>query len=194
MSNVELTTAPRTRKPSNIEIDERPMIVIDLDPMQEAFCRYVFETPEKENIIQINRRNAIGKHIYSHIQPTDFGTYKQRETCKNPVRFALEVNGAAAAITSRFVYVDRWGEQKIRDFIDSSYDLWLKRFFEIGYNLKHEQKEIIECVLRMLNRRDKQDNYEAIKKRDYRRKRSVQDLRIKEALKHSETALNKVIY
>jgi hypothetical protein len=50
-----------------IETENKPKVIVDLPPLLEAYCRYVFETPPKQETIVVNRHNLIGKELYGFI-------------------------------------------------------------------------------------------------------------------------------
>ena len=69
--------------------------------------------------------------------------------------------------------MDRWGEQKINDFIEVEFRQRMRLIFEAGYQKKCSQKEIIEAIMEEYNIKNCTLNYDAIKKSDYRNQKKV---------------------
>lgn len=167
-----------------MDIKDLPSITLDLNPILEAYCRWIFESESNTAPIKISRKESIGKIIYSNIRISDH--YEPNLEMKNPVTFILpQTEVGKYILKNNFLYIDSFGREKIRDFIDSEFRAWIRRCFENGYEFKFEQREIIESILRGLNIRNNTDNYEMIKKIDYRKKRSREERRFKLVLTSS---------
>lgn len=162
-------------------MDTKPRVAVELTPILEAFCRFIFNTPESQNEIVISRVHDIGKLIHSNIQANELP--QKRPCMDNPVTFILPTNqDNHHAITSHFISVSSWGRQKIKDGIEYEYKKWVERRFEIGYLKRYNQKDIIYAILRALNVRNNVVNFDAIKKIDYRNRRKVEEKRFFELL------------
>jgi hypothetical protein len=156
--------------------EEKPQITVNLSPVLEAYCRWIFETNGNEKEIMISRRHDVGKHIFSHVLPSDHAVKRPKKT--NLVTFTLPTSDNSwLALKTHFLYIDDWGEMKINDFIQSDFDFWARERFSRGYNFGWCQKDIIDAILRGLNLRNNAANYDAIKKNDYRNRRSKQEKR-----------------
>jgi hypothetical protein len=166
---------------TKIDFTEKPQITISLPLHLEAFCRFTFKTPDEQKEIIITRNHDIGRLIHSNINTSDL---PMKSPCiPNRVIFILPVNKINHhGITSHFLKVSSWGEQKIVDGIEYEYRKWVERCFEIGYQKKWEQKEIIEAILRGLNIRNNVANYDAVKKNDYRMRKKLDEKRFTELL------------
>lgn len=159
----------------------RPQVTVSLSPLLEAYCRFVFGTPPDEKEISINRKKDIGKLIHAHILSKKYAI--KGPSIKNPVTVILPVNPENQnGILSGFLYVDRWGMQKIQDGIENEFRKFVERRYELGYRKKYEQREIIEAILRGLNVRNNAANFDAIKKIDYRNHRKTQEIQFSELL------------
>jgi len=165
----------------NIDLSTKPQITIDLDPILEAFCRYVFKVPSMQKEIVISRNHDIGKLICSNVITRDLPV--KRPCLDHPVTFILPVNKVNHnSVRFHFLFVSNWGEQKIQDGIDYEYRTWVKRKFERGYEMGMSQDKIIEAVLRGLNVRNNTANFDAIKKIDYRNRRKAEEKRFESLL------------
>lgn len=159
----------------------QPSITISLNPVLEAYCRWVFATPPEHKEINITRHHCIGKHIFSHVLKSDLPV--KRPVKNNPVVFTLPTtDNSFQALKNSFLFVDDWAEMKINDFIKADFDLWVRRRFESGYFYRLQQKEIIDAILRGLNLRMNAVNFDMIKKIDYRNRRKLEEKRFKSLL------------
>lgn len=150
------------------------ILTIELPPHLEDYCRHEMKIDTNDNII-LSRSTDIGKHIYSHILTLDMPAKKIQYV--HPVRFIVPVTGANRyALVSRFIYVSRWGEEKIRDYIETDFKQRMRILFEAGYRKKYTQKDIIESILQAYNIKNTALNYEAIKKSDYRNQKKVRKI------------------
>lgn len=158
--------------------DERPQIQVNVPVVLEAYCRWIFKTPESESKITIDRNEDIGKHIFSHVKATDHP--KKRPVKGNMVTFILPMtDNAWLALRKNFLTIDDWGEMKVNNFIESEFNNWCKEKFWKGYFWGWKQKEITSAILRGLNLRSNEINEAAIIKNDYRRRRKEETERFK---------------
>lgn len=156
-------------------------LIIDLPPHLADFCRHELGYDTQERIM-LKRGHDIGKHIYSHVSVSDLPV---KSNCMvNPVTFIIPVTAANRyALVARFLYVSRWGEEKIKDYIETEFNQRMRLLFESGYRKKYTQKEIIESILDAYNIKNTAISYEAIKKSDYRYKKKTRKI-IFEDIKH----------
>jgi hypothetical protein len=165
----------------NIELSTKPQITLDLPSILHSYIRFVFDTPTCEDYIILNRKHEIGKLINAMVLTSDVPV--RRPLTDNPVKLILPVTeNNVNPVKFHFIYVSPWGEEKIRDYIDAHFRLWIKRRFEIGYELNYEQRDIVEAILRGLNERNQAANFDAIKKIDYRNRRKIEEKRFKKLL------------
>jgi len=159
-----------------LDLSTKPQITISLSPLLEGYCRFIFNTPTKQKEIIVSRSHDIGMLIHSNIISSDIPV--RRPFIANPVTLILPTNKVNHhAIRFHFLKVSKWGEQKIQDGIEFEYRKWVERRFELGYQKKFSQKEIIDAILRALNVRNNAANFDAIKKIDYRNRRKIEEKR-----------------
>ena len=92
------------------------ILTISLKPHLADFCRHEMRQDKEGNII-LSRKSDIGKHIYSMVMTSDMPV--KGLPCTDPVSFIIPVTGANQYIIKyRFIYVSRWGEEKIQDYIE----------------------------------------------------------------------------
>lgn len=162
--------------------ETKPTVTIDLPPVLEAYCRWIFETARDEEAITVNRRHNVGKHLFSKVMRSDCPVSKKKAK-KNPVTFILpSTDNAFAAFKRHFIYVDDFATMQIIDFIEAEFDFWLRHRFETGYKFGWSQDEIVNAILRGLNIRSNAANFDAIKKRDYRTRRKTEEKRFETLL------------
>lgn len=145
------------------------ILTISLKPHLADYCRHEMRQDKEGNLI-LSRKNDIGRHIYSNIVTSD--TPVKGLPISDPINFLIPVTGANQYIMKyRFVYVSRWGEEKIQDYIESEFNLRMRLLFEAGYKKNYSQKQIVESILQAYNIKNTALNYEAVKKSDYRMSR-----------------------
>lgn len=165
----------------NVNLQTKPQITISLDPVLEAFCRYIFKTPPNQKQIIVSRCQDIGKLIHSNVITSDLPVRRPFDI--NPVTFIIPVNKVNHhAVSFNFLKISNWGEQKIQDGIEYEFRRWVNLKFENGYRKHHQQKDIVEAILRGLNVRNNAANFDAIKKIDYRHTRKEEEKRFKSLL------------
>lgn len=159
----------------------KPQVTISLEPVLEAYLRFVFKTPADQEAITINLKKDIGKLIHSHVHSSH--SIRKGPCVPNPVTVILPINTENDyGVLSGFLYVDEWGLQKIRNGIEYEFRKWVERRFEIGYEKRFEYKDIIEAILRGLNVRNNIANFDSIKKINYRNRRRIEEKRFSELL------------
>ncbi len=149
----------------------KTVLTINLRPHLEDFLRHELKT-DKDGDIILSRHTDIGKMIFSHILTSGLGPV--HPVLDHPVRFTILTNAYNNVfLKHRFCYVDKWGEQKINDYIEAEFRQKMRLIFEAGYSRKCTQKEIIEAILEEYNIKNCALNYETIKKSDYRNQKKV---------------------
>ena len=150
------------------------IITIELPPHLADYCRHEFGEDSEGNII-LRRTHDIGKVIYSNILTADLP--QKQLPGLYPVRFIIPITKANRyVLVSRFLYISRWGEEKIKDYIDAEFNQRMRVLFEAGYRKKYSQKQIIEALLQQYNIKNTSLNYEAVKKSDYRNQKKFRKL------------------
>lgn len=150
------------------------ILTLNLPAHLSDYCRHELGC-DNEGRIVLKRGHDIGKHIYSHVSVSDLPV--RSNGMENPVEFIIPVTAANRyALVSRFLYVSRWGEEKIKDYVETEFNQRMRLLFESGYRKKYTQKEIIEAILDAYNIKNTAVSYEAIKKSDYRYKRKTRKI------------------
>lgn len=159
----------------------KPQITLNLHPVLEAYCRWIFETPRENKEIAFDRMNDVGKHLFSHIKASELPAKKRpRKDGFNLVTFDVTLaHNCGYQLTNHFLYVDDWAEMKINDFIRTDFNACCRKWFWKGYNFGWTQETIIKAILRGLNLRNNIENYEAIKKNDYRVRKKKEEEQFK---------------
>ena len=146
-------------------------MIVNLPAHLSDYCRHELGCDTQGRII-LKRGHDIGKHIYSHVSISDLPV--KMSSVANSVTFIIPVTAANRyALVSRFLYVSRWGEEKIKDYIETEFNQRMRLLFEAGYRKKYTQKEIIEAILDAYNIKNTAVSYEAVKKSDYRYKKKT---------------------
>lgn len=165
----------------NPKFTPKPQVTISLEPILEAYCRFIFKTPFDQPEITINLKKDLGMLIHSHVKISH--CFRKGPSLTNPVTIILPTNPISQhRVLSGFLYVDGWGMQKIENAIEYDFRKWVERRYEIGYGKRFDRKDIIEAILRGLNVRNNVANFDAIKKIDYRNHRKTEEKRFIELL------------
>lgn len=149
---------------------DKPKITISLKPHLADYCRHEFGVDIKCDEITLTRKHDIGKLINSVIIANDVPV--RRPFISSPCVFILPLSGITD-MRNKFLYVSKWGEQKIQDFIEAEFNMHIKRFFDYGYEKGFSQKRIIEAILAGFNIRNNGISWDSVKKNDYRRRRKI---------------------
>lgn len=153
---------------------DKNIITIDLAPHLADYCRHEFGEDSKGNII-LRRNHDIGKVIYANILTSDLP--QKQLPGLHPITFIIPVTKANRYVLgSRFLYISRWGEEKIGDYIEAEFNQRMRVLFEAGYRKKYTQKQIVEAILQQYNLKNTSLNYEAVKKSDYRNQKKFRKL------------------
>lgn len=174
----------------NVNLETKPRITFSLHPLHEAFCRLIFNTPENQKLIILSRRHDIGKLIFGHIMSGDIQL--SRPVLDHSVTFILPMpnNEHGYWLRYRFIYIPKWVEEKFRDAIEYEFKFWVKERFRKGYEeYNMDQETIIKAILRGLKVRNNKDNYEMIKKIDYRKRRTKEEIDFKNLLSIEKSAV-----
>ena len=166
---------------NNIDYSNKPKVVISLEPILQNFCRFIFNTDPAERYVRITRKILIGKLIYSTVLTSDIPVKRPSKT--NEITFVLPITKEGGYILRwRHIYIPGWAEEKLQDNLEWEFKKWVRERFEIGYEKKFTQKEIIETILRALNVRNNAANFDTIKKIDYRNRRRLVEKRFNDLL------------
>lgn len=156
----------------NVDLTSKPQVIIDLPMILEAYCRFATNTPKDQNEIVVTRCNDFGKSINGFLSKTN--TKPEPKKYQNPVTFIVpETNLNKVSLETKYLYISCEDQEQIADRIEVLFNRWIDVFFEDGYKMNLSQLDIIESVLDILNLRMKTTNFDQIKKRDYRKTKSV---------------------
>ena len=147
-------------------------IKIKLEPYLEDYLRYVFSIKPKEEI-QIHRQNDIGRCIMGVLIELEFPEKQLNASDLITIHLPTLRN---VDLDTKFVSVDKWGNDRIRDYILAEFNANSKAFFEIGYERNFQQKDIVDAFLHGYNIRNNSLSFEAVKKSDYRRRKKKASL------------------
>lgn len=160
----------KTRKNNQISAAS---VDVDLKPHLEDFLRHEMNCPTGP--IVLTRSSDIGKYIYSHI--TTSVVPPKKADRKNAVTVLLPVTSANKHIIQyRFLFIGKWGEEKIQDYLEAEFRFRIRLLFEIGYRKRYQQKQIIESILQNYNIRHSAVSFDAVKKCDYRHNRKLRKI------------------
>jgi len=163
------------------DIENKPKVIVDLPPLLEAYCRYVFQTPPNQETIIVNRKNLIGKALNGLVEKTTCRAGQQNFV--NPVVFTVpETKFNNYSLVSKYVYMRAEENEAFADRVEILYSGWIENIFKDGYAMNLDQVSIIECVLDILNVRLNVANFDMIKKYDYRSRKSEVRMRTKAML------------
>jgi hypothetical protein len=172
-------------------INQNHSITIDLNPVLEGYCRWIFEMPKRCDI-KVNQNHDIGKHICSSFQVGR--SHDPRPVLINPVTFILPITEHNHYIfKTKPIHVNKFYESQIVNYIDAYFGIWVREKFELGYLMDQDQRAIIEAILTIINVRNNADNYEMVKKRDYRVQKKKEQIRFEMLLNCSISSKNKII-
>lgn len=150
----------------------KPRVIVDLPPLLEAYCRFVFQTPPNQETIVVSRKNVIGKAVNGFIEKTSDRTGQQNFV--NPVVFAVpETDLNKYSLSTKFIYMRAEENEAFTDRVETLYSGWIENLFREGYAMNLDQISIIECVLDILNVRLNVATFDQIKKYDYRNRRRL---------------------
>ena len=157
-------------------------VVIDLPPVLQAFLRFANETPKDQEEIVVSRKTEFGKLINGFLSKST--TTPDKIPIENPVFIVVpRTPHNWYSLETMYCYISKEDQEQVIDRIEVLFNKWIDVFFEDGYKMNLCQLDIIESVLDILNIRMNAANFDAIKKRDYRksksdiRKRSLEILR-----------------
>ncbi len=150
------------------------VLTINLKPHLADYCRHEMKQDVDGNII-LSRKSDLGKVISSMVLTSDLPVSAVK--CDNPVSFVVPVTAANQyAVKYHFIYVSKWGEQRIQDYIEAEFNQRMRILFECGYRKNYTQKQIVEAILEGYNIKKTALSYEAVKKSDYRTAKKIRKL------------------
>jgi len=151
-------------------IEDKPIIILDLRPNLMNFMINQFGEDEK-GMIKLNKRNPIGVFIDSM---WSVSALPIKHNYENPVKLILPINNENHYIVKyNFIHFESWKMNQINDYIEARMDLYIREFFQTGYEKKYCQKTIIEALLINLNIKKNQYSFDMLKQYDFRNRRNT---------------------
>ena len=162
---------PQKQNRKITEKPNRPLVVIDLPPILEAFCRHLFETPDDKNEIYARRSHNIGRAVIGYLSKRD--DQPVLPAMKNPVTFIVpETRANWYSLQTKYLYFTTEDREAFVDRVETEFTNWLENHFRDGYAMNMDQFTIVETVLDILNVRMNATTFDAIKKNDFRKRKT----------------------
>lgn len=147
-------------------MNDKPQITIELSPHLHDLLYHDFPHENRE-YVTLNMSSDIGKYITSMIETTH--RIPKDVEMKNPITLILPVKEWSHYIfRNRFIYIPKWKEIMIQDFLEATWRLRVREYFTIGYDKGFSQDKIINAFLMSYNIKKNKVTYDQIKKIDYR--------------------------
>ena len=163
-----------TQKSSRLKITEktqRPLVIIDLPPILEAFCRHLFNTPDENKEIYARRSHTIGRGVIGYLSKSD--QQPVLPAMVNPVTFVVpETKLNWYSLQTKYLYFSAEDRESFIDRVEIEFANWVENHFRDGYAMNLDQFSIVETVLDILNVRMNATTFEAIKQNDFRKRKS----------------------
>lgn len=158
-------------KPKQTSKPPKPKVVIDLPILLEAFCRYLFNIPEDQKEVYAPRSHAIGRAVNGYLSKSDFKPVLSEP--KNPVIFVVpETKYNWYSLETKYLYFSAEDREAFIDRIETEFTNWVENHFRDGYAMNMDQFTIVETVLDILNVRMNATTFDAIKKNDFRKRKT----------------------
>lgn len=150
---------------------EKPQITINLAPHLHDFLYHEFKRDDKEAVV-LSTANDIGKYISSMVTIKDRPPKKVE--MENPITLILPIQEENHYIlTHNFLYIPKWKEKMIQDYLESSWKIRVREYFIVGYEKGFSQDKIISAFLLAYNIKKNRFTYDQIKKIDYRNRKKI---------------------
>lgn len=169
-------------------MDNKPIITINLKPHLYDFLLHEFNRDEKGKLINtdhilLNRRSDIGLFIDSMWSVSDLPVKQEFE---NPCKILLPSSEQNHyVIQYNFLYVSKWKELQINEYLEAVWRRRIRDFFSVGYQKGYKQNDIINGILMAFNIKKNAISFDMIKKHDYRNRQNF----IKKVASEIESAL-----
>ncbi|MDD2799390.1 MAG: hypothetical protein PHV20_12430 [Bacteroidales bacterium] len=144
-----------------------PYITIDLPNHLIDFLHHEFKTDETGAIIlETSKRKPIGLFINSMWESSDFPV--KRLPMDNPIRIRVPKTDWGASALRKFLFVPKYKLEMIVIHLQAAFELRRERFFYEGARKGYPQKLIIEAFMKEYGRKKNSQNFDQLKKMDYR--------------------------
>ncbi|KAA6322771.1 hypothetical protein EZS27_027717 [termite gut metagenome] len=160
---------------TNQTIEEKPNVIIELAPYLHDFLYHEFGCDKKKDDgVIITVSNDIGMIIQSMIEFSNIP--KQQEIKDHPIKLYLPLQEWNHFLYRRsFLYVPVWKQRMIQGYIETSFRIHIREYFQEGYDKGFKQEQILQAFLTSYNIKQNAINYDAIKKYDYRNRRKIRE-------------------
>ncbi|KAA6349006.1 hypothetical protein EZS27_003606 [termite gut metagenome] len=160
---------------TNQTAEKTPSVVIELAPHLHDFLYHEFACSKKKyDGVMITVTNDIGKYIQSMIDISN--TPKNQEIKENPIKLYLPTQEWNHYIFQKnFLFVPVWRQKMIQDYIEASFRIRIREYFQEGYSKGFKQERILQSFLLSYNIKNNAINYDAVKKYDYRYRQKIRE-------------------
>ncbi|OFX52333.1 MAG: hypothetical protein A2066_00125 [Bacteroidetes bacterium GWB2_41_8] len=176
------------KNPIQPQPPQKPKVLIDFPVLLEAFCRYLFKTPDHQQEIYAPRSHSIGRAVNGYLSKSDFKPVLPKP--ENPVIFIVpETKYNWYSLQTKYLYFSSEDREAFIDRVETIFSNWAEIHFKEGYAMNLDQFAIVESVLDILNVRMNATNFDAIKKHDYRERKTEVRKRSKAILMQRKLAI-----
>lgn len=128
--------------------------------------------PESSEII-VTPKYSIGKTIISLVKISP-----KPKTSYGSNHITIRIPASHLKKDCKFLYFDEFSTQQINYAIDSQFDIDFRNFCVTGREKGVKTYMVVQAFMRMYNMRNSPDLFERLKKRDYRRRKILDDFLI----------------
>jgi TnpA family transposase len=130
----------------------------------EDYLRWFFKSPSGP--IVISKRNNLGKFICIHASESPIPVNNQGTVLQLPER------------NDKFIYFSEDVVEIINNMIEIYFDNDFREFCIIGQELNMKRKAVYEAFMELRDIKNSSEIYDMIKKRDYRRRKNLEQVLI----------------
>jgi hypothetical protein len=150
------------------------------DPVFEDYLRWLFSSHSGEIIIRT--KFDLGNFIVSHVSESQL----PKQSFGSPqIQLQLPISHFEQK-KPRFYFFDEWQTEMINKQISACFDLDYRQFCVSGDEKGIKKHIVIQSFIRVLNIRNSPEIFERLKKRDYRR-RKILDQYLTEGIRLSQS-------
>jgi len=129
------------------------------------YVKSIFNTKPNE-IIQIDLSHPIGQHIFAMVFHFPY-EYPRKKTPAD-VPFRISSTHCNTKSDLHFMHVFRWGEESIRQYLESIFTLDFEQWIFFCEKLGMDYKDAIERFMERRGLKPENCDFETLKKRNYR--------------------------
>lgn len=152
---------------------ENRSVTIDLKPQLQDYLYHEFGCDRKEDGVLINCTNDLGILIRSMVTVSD--RPPKLPDKENPIKIYLPINAWNHFIfEENFIYIPQWKERMIQDYIEASFRLRIREFFNAGYEkFGFKQKHLVNAFCNAYNIKHDKISTDMITKYDQRNRKKI---------------------